>query len=128
MDELLDLSSGNLDAILLHSVNFGKKAVLLPHNLSDQVEALSELVLLDSDFGVGSDGVEVLLDLKWDVLCQHLHRMGGTTDVEAEVFVLDNAQKLPVTFLEEELTLLLEDGDVNIAITQVIVTELNNVD
>jgi len=75
------------------------------------------LVLFDSDFGVGSDGVEVLLDLKWDVLCQHVHRMGGATDVEAEVFVLDDAQKLPVAFLEEELALLLEDGDIDIAIS-----------
>ena len=86
------------------------------------------MILLYPYFGVSGHGVEVLLDLKRDVLRQHLHRVGGTTDVEAEVFVLDDAQELPVTFLEEELTLLLEDGDVDIAISQVIVTELHNVD
>ena len=117
MNELLDLSSGDLDAICLHSINFAEKAVLLPHDLADKVKALSELVLFDSDLGMGSDGVEVLLNLKWNVLCQHLHRMGGASDVEAKVFVLDDAQKLPVTFLEEELALLLEDGDIDITIS-----------
>jgi hypothetical protein len=117
LDELLDLSSGDLNAVCLHAVDFAKKAVLLPHDLTDKVKALSELVLFDSDFGVGCDGVEVLLDLEWNVLCQHLHRVGGATDVEAEVFVLDDAQKLSVTFLEEELALLLENRDIDITIS-----------
>jgi hypothetical protein len=43
--------------------------------------------------------------------------VSGATDVEAEVFVLDDAQKLSVTFLEEELALLLENRDIDITIS-----------
>jgi hypothetical protein len=62
------------------------------------------------------------------MLRQHLHCVSCPADVEAEIFVLDDTEEFTITFLKKKLTLLFQDRDVHITISQVVIPELNDVD
>lgn len=86
------------------------------------------LILLDSYLGVGCDGVEVLLDFEGNVLCEHLHCVCDSADVESKVFVLDDTQEFTITFFKEELAFLLKDRDVDVSIAKVVISKLYDID
>jgi len=111
----------------LKPVYLQQEILFLTHYFSNEVETFANLILLDSYFCMRGYRVEVLFNFKRDMLSQEFHRVDSTCGLETKIWVLNNSQKLSVSFLEQKLALLLKDRDVNVAIPEIWIPELNNI-
>ena len=81
--------------------------LFLPHDLTDKVETLPDLVLLDVDLPtVRGHGVKVLLDFEGYLLCELSDHLLESRSLESKVSILHNFHKLAVASLEKELALV----------------------
>ena len=72
--------------------------------------------------------VKVLLHLKGNVLRQNFHGVDHAAAVEAQGGVLNHSQKFAITLLKQEFALLLQNAYVDVALLDVFVAELHDVD
>lgn len=81
--------------------------LFLPHNLTDKVETLPDLVLLDVDLPtVRGHGVKVLLDFEGYLLCELSDDLLESRGLEPKVTILHDFHELAVASLEKELALV----------------------
>ena len=106
-----------------------EEILLLTHDFADQIQSLPHLILLDVYFAaVGSDRIEVLLDLEGYLLCQLCDYLVQPRRLKPEIRILHHLYKLAVASLKQELAFLLEHTRIQVVFPQTLVLKIDDVD
>jgi hypothetical protein len=104
-----------------------QEGLLLPHNLSHQVEAFPNLVLFYVDVPtVGGHSVKVLLNLKRNLLRKLVYNLVHPSALEPEIFILHDFQKLPIAPFKEKFALFFKKRGVKVVFSKRFVLQVNN--